>query len=67
MLGTLDDQRFRWIEALVAADGERVMAGVTRLPPGVEWEALLVETQSLLQRIAMVRLAVGAGNGYGRD
>jgi DNA polymerase-3 subunit gamma/tau len=29
-------------------------------PPGVEWEALLVEMQSLLHRIAMVQLSPSA-------
>ncbi len=58
MLGTLDDdQALSLIEALVAADGERVMAGVNEAASrGVEWEALLVEMQSLLHRIAMVQL-----------
>ncbi|HHV4418650.1 DNA polymerase III subunit gamma/tau [Klebsiella pneumoniae] len=59
MLGTLDDdQALSLIEALVAADGERVMAGVNDAAArGVEWEALLVEMQSLLHRIAMVQLS----------
>ncbi len=58
MLGTLDDdQALSLIEALVAADGDRVMAGVNDAAArGVEWEALLVEMQSLLHRIAMVQL-----------
>jgi DNA polymerase-3 subunit gamma/tau len=68
MLGTLDDdQALSLIEALVAADGERVMAGVNEAASrGVEWEALLVEMQSLLHRIAMVQLSFGAGRRYGR-
>ncbi|HAT3662408.1 TPA: DNA polymerase III subunit gamma/tau [Klebsiella oxytoca] len=62
MLGTLDDdQALSLIEALVAADGERVMAGVNEAAArGVEWEALLVEMQSLLHRIAMVQLLPSA-------
>ncbi len=62
MLGTLDDdQALLLIEALVAADGERVMAGVNEAAArGVEWEALLVEMQSLLHRIAMVQLSPSA-------
>ncbi|HHG8774447.1 TPA: DNA polymerase III subunit gamma/tau [Raoultella planticola] len=62
MLGTLDDdQALALIEALVAADGERVMAGVNEAASrGVEWEALLVEMQSLLHRIAMVQLSPSA-------
>ncbi|WEF27105.1 DNA polymerase III subunit gamma/tau [Klebsiella aerogenes] len=62
MLGTLDDdQALSLIEALVAADGERVMAGVSEAAArGVEWEALLVEMQSLLHRIAMVQLSPSA-------
>lgn len=62
MLGTLDDdQALSLIEALVAADGERVMAGVNEAASrGVEWEALLVEMQSLLHRIAMVQLSPSA-------
>ncbi|EMX9089406.1 DNA polymerase III subunit gamma/tau [Klebsiella oxytoca] len=62
MLGTLDDdQALSLIEALMAADGERVMAGVNEAAArGVEWEALLVEMQSLLHRIAMVQLSPSA-------
>ncbi|EPQ9342945.1 DNA polymerase III subunit gamma/tau [Klebsiella pneumoniae] len=62
MLGTLDDdQALSLIEALVAADGERVMAGVNDAAArGVEWEALLVEMQSLLHCIAMVQLSPSA-------
>ncbi|UMX50850.1 hypothetical protein MJ390_07470 [Klebsiella pneumoniae] len=62
MLGTLDDdQALSLIEALVAADGERVMAGVNDAAArGVEWEALLVEMQSLLHHIAMVQLSPSA-------
>ena len=62
MLGTLDDdQALSLIEALVVADGERVMAGVNEAAArGVEWEALLVEMQSLLHRIAMVQLSPSA-------
>jgi DNA polymerase-3 subunit gamma/tau len=46
---------------LVAADGERVMTLVNEAAQrGVEWEALLVEMQSLLHRIAMVQLSPSA-------
>ena len=62
MLGTLDDdQALSLIEALVAANGERTMALVNDAAlRGVDWEALLVEMQSLLHRIAMVQLSPAA-------
>ena len=62
MLGTLDDdQALSLIEALVAANGERVMELVNDAAlRGVDWEALLVEMQSLLHRIAMVQLSPAA-------
>ncbi|ADO49565.1 DNA polymerase III subunit gamma/tau [[Enterobacter] lignolyticus] len=62
MLGTLDDaQALSLIEALVAADGERVMTLIhDAASRGAEWEALLVEMQSLLHRIAMVQLSPSA-------
>ncbi len=62
MLGTLDDdQALSLIEALVEANGERVMALVNEAAArGVEWEALLVEMQTLLHRIAMVQLSPSA-------
>lgn len=62
MLGTLDDdQALSLIEALVAADGERVMSLINDAAQrGIEWEALLVEMQSLLHRIAMVQLSPSA-------
>ncbi|ATM84951.1 DNA polymerase III subunit gamma/tau [Yersinia massiliensis] len=58
MLGTLDDEQpLTIIEALVSADGARVMAQVEQAASrGVDWENLLVETLSLLHRIAMVQL-----------
>ncbi|EEQ07439.1 DNA polymerase III subunit gamma/tau [Yersinia bercovieri] len=58
MLGTLDDEQpLAIIEALVSADGARVMAQVEQgASRGVDWENLLVETLSLLHRIAMVQL-----------
>ncbi|WP_145518513.1 DNA polymerase III subunit gamma/tau [Yersinia mollaretii] len=58
MLGTLDDEQpLAIIEALVSADGARVMAQVEQAASrGVDWENLLVETLSLLHRIAMVQL-----------
>ncbi|MBB1200408.1 DNA polymerase III subunit gamma/tau [Enterobacteriaceae bacterium 89] len=62
MLGTLDDdQALSLIEALVAANGEQVMSLVHEAASrGIEWEALLVEMQSLLHRIAMVQLSPSA-------
>ncbi|MGL5700841.1 MAG: DNA polymerase III subunit gamma/tau [Kluyvera sp.] len=62
MLGTLDDdQALSLIEALVAANGERVMELVNDAAlRGVDWEALLIEMQSLLHRIAMVQLSPAA-------
>ncbi|HHL2562094.1 TPA: DNA polymerase III subunit gamma/tau [Yersinia enterocolitica] len=58
MLGTLDDEQpLAIIEALVSADGARVMAQLEHAASrGVDWENLLVETLSLLHRIAMVQL-----------
>lgn len=58
MLGTLDDEQpLAIIEALVSADGARVMAQLEQAASrGIDWEILLVETLSLLHRIAMVQL-----------
>ncbi|HEI8867442.1 DNA polymerase III subunit gamma/tau [Serratia sp. AKBS12] len=58
MLGTLDDEQpLAILEALVNADGEKVMAQVAQAAArGVDWESLLVETLALLHRIAMVQL-----------
>ncbi|CAM6264519.1 DNA polymerase III subunit gamma/tau [Citrobacter portucalensis] len=62
MLGTLDDdQALSLVEAVVAADGERVMALLNDAAArGIEWEALLVEMSALLHRIAMVQLSPAA-------
>ena len=62
MLGTLDDdQALSLVEAVVAADGERVMRLVNDAAArGIEWEALLVEMSALLHRIAMVQLSPAA-------
>ncbi|EFE08466.1 DNA polymerase III subunit gamma/tau [Citrobacter youngae] len=62
MLGTLDDdQALSLVEAVVAADGERVMTLVNDAAArGIEWEALLVEMSALLHRIAMVQLLPAA-------
>ena len=62
MLGTLDDdQALSLIEAMVAANGERVMALLNDASArGVEWEALLVEMLSLLHRVAMAQLSPSA-------
>ncbi len=62
MLGTLDDdQALSLVEAVVAADGERVITLVNDAAArGIEWEALLVEMSALLHRIAMVQLSPAA-------
>ncbi|EBO9195651.1 DNA polymerase III subunit gamma/tau [Salmonella enterica] len=62
MLGTLDDdQALSLVEAVVDANGERVMSLLNETAArGIEWEALLVEMLSLLHRIAMVQLSPAA-------
>ena len=62
MLGTLDDsQALSLIEAVVQADGQRVMSLLNEVASrGVEWESLLVEMSSLLHRLAMIQLSVAA-------
>ncbi|EMD3660416.1 DNA polymerase III subunit gamma/tau [Salmonella enterica] len=62
MLGTLDDdQALSLVEAVVDANGERVMSLIKEAAArGIEWEALLVEMLSLLHRIAMVQLSPAA-------
>ena len=62
MLGTLDDdQALSLVEAMIAADGERVMTLVNEAAArGIEWEALLVEMLGLLHRIALVQLSPAA-------
>ncbi|EKF5617893.1 DNA polymerase III subunit gamma/tau [Salmonella sp. NW1189] len=62
MLGTLDDdQALSLVEAVVDANGERVMSLINEaVARGIEWEALLVEMLSLLHRIAMVQLSPAA-------
>lgn len=62
MLGTLDDdQVLSLVEAVVDANGERVMSLINEAAArGIEWEALLVEMLSLLHRIAMVQLSPAA-------
>ncbi|MEE3650782.1 MULTISPECIES: DNA polymerase III subunit gamma/tau [unclassified Brenneria] len=62
MLGTLDDEQpLAIIEALVKADGARVMSLLDQAASrGVDWESLLVETLTLLHRIAMVQLLPAA-------
>lgn len=62
MLGTLDDEQpLALIEALVDADGEKVMSLLNQSASrGVEWEALLVEMLTLLHRIAMIQLLPSA-------
>ncbi|EAO6610505.1 DNA polymerase III subunit gamma/tau [Salmonella enterica] len=62
MLGTLDDdQALSLVEAVVDANGERVMSLINEAAArGIEWEALLVEMISLLHRIAMVQLSPAA-------
>ncbi|HCL5290764.1 TPA: DNA polymerase III subunit gamma/tau [Salmonella enterica] len=62
MLGTLDDdQALSLVEAVVDANGERVMSLLNEAAArGIEWETLLVEMLSLLHRIAMVQLSPAA-------
>ncbi|MFB1116095.1 DNA polymerase III subunit gamma/tau [Dickeya dadantii] len=62
MLGTLDDEQpLALIEALVKGDGAGVMALMGQAASrGVDWEALLVETLTLLHRIAMLQLLPSA-------
>ncbi|EBY2687145.1 DNA polymerase III subunit gamma/tau [Salmonella enterica subsp. enterica serovar Typhimurium] len=62
MLGTLDDdQALSLVEAVVDANGERVMSLINEAAArGIEWEAMLVEMLSLLHRIAMVQLSPAA-------
>ncbi|ECG8701516.1 DNA polymerase III subunit gamma/tau [Salmonella enterica] len=62
MLGTLDDdQALSLVEAVVDANGERIMSLINEAAArGIEWEALLVEMLSLLHRIAMVQLSPAA-------
>lgn len=62
MLGTLDDdQALSLVEAVVDANGERVMSLINEAAArGIEWEALLVEMLSLLHRIAIVQLSPAA-------
>ncbi|MDR0218833.1 MAG: DNA polymerase III subunit gamma/tau [Enterobacteriaceae bacterium] len=58
MLGTLDDEQpLEMIEALVRADGQKLMALVEQVAArGMDWENLLVEMLSFLHRIAMIQL-----------
>lgn len=65
MLGTLDDdQALSLIEAMVGAEGARVMSLLNEAAArGVEWEALLVEMLSLLHRVAMIQLSPSALGG----
>ncbi|MFB9087606.1 hypothetical protein ACFFW8_24645 [Erwinia tracheiphila] len=62
MLGTLDDEQpLALIEALVRAEGEKVMSLLNQAASrGVEWEALLVEMLTLLHRVAMIQLVSSA-------
>ncbi|WP_174870830.1 DNA polymerase III subunit gamma/tau [Pectobacterium polaris] len=67
MLGTLDDEQpLALIEALAKGDGTQVMSLLDQVAArGVDWESLLVETQTLLHRIAMVQLLPAAlGDDY---
>ncbi|MCX8962562.1 DNA polymerase III subunit gamma/tau [Erwinia psidii] len=62
MLGTLDDEQpLALIEALVAAEGEKVMSLLNQAAArGVEWEALLVEMLTMLHQVAMIQLVSSA-------
>ncbi|WP_038903695.1 DNA polymerase III subunit gamma/tau [Dickeya zeae] len=67
MLGTLDDEQpLGLIEALEKGDGAGVMALMEQAAArGIDWEALLVETLTLLHRIAMLQLLPSAlGDEY---
>ncbi|NKI74950.1 DNA polymerase III subunit gamma/tau [Dickeya sp. CFBP 2040] len=67
MLGSLDDEQpLALIESLVKGDGAGVMAQMEQAAArGVDWEALLVETLTLLHRIAMLQLLPSAlGDEY---
>ncbi|MBA0205117.1 DNA polymerase III subunit gamma/tau [Pectobacterium aroidearum] len=67
MLGTLDDEQpLALIEALAKGDGAQAMSLLDQVAArGVDWESLLVETQTLLHRIAMVQLLPAAlGDDY---
>ncbi|PHM36843.1 DNA polymerase III subunit gamma/tau [Xenorhabdus innexi] len=58
MLGTLDDEQpLEMVEALVRADGQKLLALVEQVAArGMDWENLLVEMLSLLHRVAMIQL-----------
>ncbi|WP_340608008.1 DNA polymerase III subunit gamma/tau [Xenorhabdus bharatensis] len=58
MLGTLDDEQpLEMVEALVRADGQKILALVEQVAArGMDWENLLVEMLSLLHRVAMIQL-----------
>lgn len=58
MLGTLDDaQPLALVESLMNADGAAMMAQIELAASrGVDWENLLVETLSVLHRVAMIQL-----------
>ncbi|MFP1980870.1 DNA polymerase III subunit gamma/tau [Lonsdalea quercina] len=67
MLGTLDDEQpLALIEALVKADSAQVMTLLQQAASrGVDWESLLVETLTLLHRVAMVQMLPSAlGDEY---
>lgn len=58
MLGILDDeQSLAIIEAIVHADGPKIMALVEDIAlRGGDWESVLIEMLSLIHRIAMIQL-----------
>ncbi len=64
MLGTIDDEQpLAIIEALAKDDGKKVMAQIAQVAElGLDWENLLVETLTLLHRIAMMQLLPVAPN-----
>ncbi|MEH2919785.1 DNA polymerase III subunit gamma/tau [Samsonia erythrinae] len=67
MLGTLDDEQpLAILEALAKGDGAQIMSLLDQAAArGVDWESLLVETQTLLHRIAMIQLLPAAlGDDY---
>ncbi|MFS1537564.1 MAG: DNA polymerase III subunit gamma/tau [Candidatus Phlomobacter fragariae] len=58
MLGILDDEQpLAIIEAIVHADGQKMMALVEDIAlRGSDWESVLIEMLSLVHRIAMIQL-----------
>ena len=66
MLGTLDEgQSLAIIEALVSAEGEKVMALVEQVAVhGGDWDTLLIDMLELLHQLAMLQLLPTLSNNY---